>query len=162
MTKSSKRKVRRENFSYLNILEFILGLIGLIIGAELISSMSEKIIFKYNIHPVITATIIAFAGSVPEHGVAVFGARKGYVRFGVSNLIAGIVQSIMLIFPIISFFIEVNLDGYILYQFLAIAVTLWLVKKAIVDNGKLTLDEGIFIVLAHLMGIALFEELTRI
>ena len=163
MIKSSKREnMRGDSFSYISILELILGLAGLIVGAELISSTSEKIIFEYGIHPVVTATIIAFAGSVPEHGIAILGARKGYVKFGVSNLVSGIVQSIMLIFPIISFFVEINLDGYILYQFLAIAVTLWLVKKAIVDDGKLTLDEGIFILLAHLMGIILFDELTRI
>jgi len=84
------------------------------------------------------------------------------IYFSSDPIVSGIVQSIMLIFPIISFFVEINLDGYILYQFLAIAVTLWLVKKAIVDDGKLTLDEGIFILLAHLMGIILFDELTRI
>ncbi len=54
----------------------------------------------------------------------------------------------------------VRLDGYVLYQFLAIAVTLWIVKKSIVDDNKLTLDEGFSIILIHSLGILLFDELS--
>jgi hypothetical protein len=54
----------------------------------------------------------------------------------------------------------VRLDGYVIYQFLAIAVTLWIVKKSIVDDNKLTLDEGFSIRLIHSRGILLFDELS--
>ena len=79
---------------------------------------------------------------------------------GVSNLLSGIVQSIMLIFPLLALIVPIKLDGYVLYQFLAIAVTLWLVKKSIVDDQKLTLDEGFSILLIHTLGILLFDELS--
>jgi len=49
-----------------------------------------------------------------------------------------------------------------LYQFLAIAVTLWIVKKSIVDDGRLTIDEGLSIVVIHVLGILLFDELSLI
>ncbi len=114
----------------------------------------------FDLHVVIAATLIGFAGSIPEHGVAVLGARKGYVEMGVSNLLSGITQSIMLIFPLLAFLVPVRLDGYVLYQFLAIAVTLWIVKKSIVDDNKLTLDEGFSIILLHSLGILLFDELS--
>ena len=39
----------------------------------------------------------------------------------------------------------------IMYQFLAIAVTLWIVKKSIVDDHALTLDEGFSIILIHVL-----------
>ena len=54
----------------------------------------------------------------------------------------------------------IKLDGYVLYQFLAISVTLWLVKKSIVDDQRLTLDEGFSIILIHTLGILLFDELS--
>ena len=66
----------------------------------------------------------------------------------------------MLIFPIVALLVPVYLDGYVLYQFLAIAVTLWVLKKSIVDDGRLTLDEGVFIILIYVLGIVLFDQLS--
>jgi len=142
------------------ISHLLLGLIGIIVSAELISNASEYMVHVLEFHVVIAATLIAFAGSVPEHCLAIIGARRGQIELGVSNLISGIVQSIMLIFPLLAMVAPVYLDGYILYQFLAIASTLWITKKAIVDDGRLTLDEGVSILMVHLLGIILFDELS--
>jgi Ca2+/Na+ antiporter len=142
------------------LLPVSLGLVGIIIAAELISGSSEFLVHIFDLHVVIAATIIGFAGSVPEHGIAVLGARKGHVEIGVSNLLSGITQSIMLIFPLLALIVPVKLDGYVIYQFMAIAVTLWIVKKSIIDDHRLTLDEGFSIILIHVLGILLFDELS--
>jgi len=142
------------------LIPVVVGLIGIFISAELISGSSEFLVHKLDVHVVIAATLIGFASSVPEHGIALIGARKGHVELGVSNLLSGIVQSIMLIFPILAMFVPVPLDGFVLYQFLAIGATLWIVKKSIVDDGRLTLDEGLSILLIHILGILLFDELS--
>jgi Ca2+/Na+ antiporter len=138
----------------------LLGLVGIVIAAELIAGSSEYLVHMLDLHVVIAATVIGFAGSVPEHGIALIGARKGHVEMGVSNLLSGITQSIMLIFPLLALLVPVHLDGYVIYQFLAIAATLWIVKKSIVDDHRLTLDEGISILLIHTLGILLFDELS--
>jgi Ca2+/Na+ antiporter len=142
------------------IMPVLLGLVGVVIAAELISGSSEYLVHMFDLHVVIAATVIGFAGSVPEHSIALIGARQGHVEMGISNLLSGIVQSIMLIFPILALIVPVHLDGYVLYQFLAIAVTLWIVLKAIVDDHKLTLDEGLSILMIHVLGILLFDELS--
>jgi len=139
-----------------------LGLIGTVIAAELIASSSEYFVHVLHLNVVFAATLIGFAGSVPEHGMALIGARKGHVELGVSNLLSGVVQSIMFIFPIVALLVPVYLDGYVLYQFLAIAVTLWILKKSIVDDGRLTLDEGVSIIVIYLLGIVLFDQLSLI
>jgi Ca2+/Na+ antiporter len=138
----------------------LLGLVGVVIAAELIAGSSEYLVHMFDLHVVIAATVIGFAGSIPEHGIALIGARQGHVEMGVSNLLSGIVQSIMLIFPILALIVPVHLDGYVLYQFLAIGVTLWIVLKAIVDDHRLTLDEGFSILMIHILGILLFDELS--
>jgi Ca2+/Na+ antiporter len=138
----------------------LLGLVGIVIAAELISGSSEYLVHMLDLHVVIAATVIGFAGSVPEHGIAIIGARKGHVELGVSNLLSGITQSIMLIFPLLALIVPVHLDGYVIYQFLAIAATLWIVKKSIIDDNRLTLDEGISILIIHTLGILLFDELS--
>ncbi len=144
------------------VIPIVLGLIGTVIAAELISSSSEYFVHVLHLNVVFAATLIGFAGSVPEHGMALIGATKGHVELGVSNLLSGIVQSIMLIFPIVALLVPVYLDGYVLYQFLAIAVTLWVLTKSIVDDGRLTLDEGVFIILIYVLGIVLFDQLSLI
>lgn len=144
------------------ITPIVLGLVGTVIAAELIASSSEYFVHILHLNVVFAATLIGFAGSVPEHGMAVIGARQGHVELGVSNLLSGVVQSIMLIFPAVALMVPVYLDGYVLYQFLAIAVTLWILKKSIVDDGKLTLDEGISIIVIYLLGILLFDQLSLI
>ena len=138
----------------------VLGLVGIVISARLISGSSEYFVHVLDLNLAIAATLIGFAGSVPEHGMALIGARGGHVELGVSNLLSGIVQSIMLIFPILALIVPVQLDGYVLYQFLAIAVTLWIVKKSIIDDGRLTIDEGVSILIIHILGILLFDELS--
>ncbi|RLE64335.1 MAG: hypothetical protein DRJ38_05740 [Thermoprotei archaeon] len=161
ISRRSKERVKNKQVRSTKWVSFlVLGLLGILISAELISGASEFLVHELELHVVIAATLIAFAGSIPEHGLALIGARKGHVELGVSNLISGIVQSIMLVFPILAIIIPVYLDGYVLYQFLAIALTLWIVKKAIIDDGKLTLDEGVSILMTHLLGIILFDELS--
>jgi Ca2+/Na+ antiporter len=81
------------------IIPVLLGLAGIVVSAELISGASEFFVHRFDLNVVIAATLIAFAGSVPEHGLAIVGARKGNIELGVSNLLSGIVQSVMVIFP---------------------------------------------------------------
>jgi len=138
----------------------LLGLVGIVIAAELIAGSTEYLVHMLDLHIVIAATVIGFAGSIPEHGIALIGARKGHVEMGVSNLLSGITQSIMLIFPLLALMVPVHLDGYVIYQFLAIGATLWIVKKSIIDDHRLTLDEGFSILLIHTLGILLFDELS--
>ncbi|UCH58045.1 MAG: hypothetical protein JSV18_03890 [Candidatus Bathyarchaeota archaeon] len=158
--KRSERLVEHKSGRSSWVPPIVMGLVGIVISAELISGSSEYLVHMFDLHVVIAATLIGLAGSIPEHGLALIGARKGHVELGVSNLLSGIVQSIMLIFPILAIIVPVRLDGYVLYQFLAIAVTLWIVKKAIIDDNRLTLDEGLSILMIHVLGILLFDELS--
>jgi len=162
ISKRGRMVKHHEVKGYTWIAYLIVGLAGILASSHAISSASEYMVHKLNLPLTIASTIIAFAGSIPEHSIAVLGAWRGKVKMGVSNLVSGIVQSIMLIFPILAIITPIYLDGYILYQFLAVAVTLWVTLKAIVDDGRLTLDEGILIFLIHLAGIILFDELTII
>ena len=163
LSRGPKERHSEEHISEGNrswVTPIMLGLVGTVVAAQLISGSAEFLVHRFDLHVVIAATVIGFAGSVPEHGLALLGARRGHVELGVSNLLSGVVQSVMLIFPVIALLVPVPLDGYVLYQFLAIAVTLWIVKKSIVDDGRLTIDEGLSIVVIHVLGILLFDELS--
>ncbi len=139
---------------------FALGIAGIILGSELLSGSVEHFASAGHLSYGIVATILAFAGSVPEHFVAVSGGLKGEVDIGVSNLVSGIVQTVMVIFPLLSLVVPLKLDGFVVYQLLVAALTLWLTERSITDDSVLTLDEGISIMLANLLALLLFDELS--
>ncbi len=142
------------------VLQVCLSIAGIVLGAELISSAAEFWTAEANLHPVLAATVLAFAGSIPEHAIAVLGSSRGYLELGFSNLIAGIVQSILLVFPLVALLAPVPLDGYVIFQLAASALTLWIVERAITDDKRVTKDEGIFLILTQVLGILLLDELS--
>lgn len=139
---------------------FALGIVGIVLGSELLSGSVEHFVSAEKLSYGIVATILAFAGSVPEHFVAVKGGLRGEVDIGVSNLASGIVQTLMVVFPLVSFFVPLRLDGFVVYLLLVSALTLWLTERSITDDSKLTLDEGVSIMLANLLALLLFDELS--
>ena len=120
-------------------------------------------IFLFNIFlsPFIMVTVgllLVFAAGEP-----VVDGFKGLAQYtGFPEHVIGIVQSIMLVFPLLALFVSINLDGYITLSILAVASTLWIVKKAVVDDGEFTLDEGVSILIVQLLGMLLFDELSRL
>ncbi len=142
------------------VLDTALGMAGIIVGSELIANVAEYWVSQIGLNPVIAATVLAFAASVPEHGIAVIGALRGQIELGLSNVVSGIVQSILFVFPLVALVSVVMLDGFVVFELIASAAVLWLVEKAITDDKRLTADEGVFLLLTALLGILLLDELS--
>ncbi len=133
------------------------GLIA--IGGELIVSATEYVIHELSFPLILTAMVIGCIGSVPEHGIALVGAHRGHIELGVANLISGISQCVLVVLGVVSLFAPIPLDGYVLFQLASIAASLWIVKKAIMDDNRLTVDEGIFILILQVLLFVMLEEL---
>ncbi|NIQ05941.1 MAG: hypothetical protein GWO20_09530 [Candidatus Korarchaeota archaeon] len=138
----------------------IVGFLGVIIGGELITSSAEFIIHQLDLSLITIAIILGALGSVPEHGIALIGAREGLTELGLANLLAGISQAILVVFGSIALIVAVPLGDYVLFQLLAVATSLWLTKKSILDDGKLTIEEGVFILILQILLFVLLEELA--
>jgi len=141
------------------ILFLTLGFAAIIFGGELIVRSVEYVIHEAHINPITTALIIGCIGSIPEHGVALIGAHKGFVELGLANLLAGITQYVLVILGVMMILIPLPIDGYIMFQLISVAAALWIVKKAILDDNKLTIDEGLFIIILQVMLFIMLEEL---
>ncbi len=101
------------------------------IGGEVLTESVEFVLHTFNLPLILVATIIGALGSIPEHGIALIGARKGLTELGVANLLAGSSQSILVVFGVIALIVSVPLGGYVLFQLVAVAASLWIVKEAI-------------------------------
>ncbi len=137
----------------------VAGVLLIFIGGHLISGFVEEAVSRMGLSVVSAALIVGASGSVPEHAIALIGAIRGELELSLGNLIAGMIQCILIIFGLISVFTQIVLDGFILFQFVAVAGILWIVKKAILDDGQLTIDEGLFIIILQTMLFILLEEL---
>ncbi|HDI75290.1 MAG: hypothetical protein DRJ52_02765 [Thermoprotei archaeon] len=157
---SQEKKETKAEYSYKKIsLLLALGFGGIIAGSKLISDLGEYAVHTLNLSPALAALILAVFGTVPEHGVAMVGAAKGYLEIGLANLLAGVTQCVLIVLGLVALLTPIPLDGYTVFQLASVAGALWLVNKAILDDEKLTLEEGVFIVLLQVLILVLFEEL---
>ena len=141
------------------VLILVLGIAMVFVGGELLTWIVDLLLSHSSLSLVTIALILAFSGSIPEHVVGLIGTFKGRIELGLGNLIAGMTQSILVVFAFISLLIPVPLDGYVIFQLISAAGVLWIIKKSIIDDSQLTADEGIFIILLQLLLFVMLEEL---
>ncbi|MCF2136254.1 MAG: hypothetical protein K9W43_03355 [Candidatus Thorarchaeota archaeon] len=132
----------------------LIGFIGIFFAGEILTSSVELLLEEHHAFvgqlgdPVtIAAFILGLAGALPEHGVAIMAASRGKTNLAVGNLIGGVLQIVLLVMGGIGIFVPIPLDRYVMFQIVAIAGSLWFLKRAITDDHKLDLFEGAMIVL---------------
>ena len=100
---------------------FLIGLLMLICGSELVISNSKRIATKFNISKlVIGITLVAFGTSFPEFIVSVLSSLKDKGDIAISNVIGSNIANIGLVLGSIAIMnpFQITLDkklSYILY-----------------------------------------------
>ncbi|MFQ5951372.1 MAG: hypothetical protein ACE5KH_04745 [Candidatus Geothermarchaeales archaeon] len=136
-----------------------LGFLIVLIAAESIRESTVLVVEFFHLAPVAAATLVALVGSVPEHGVAIMGGLKGEHSIGLANLLSGVTQTFLITFGAIILLAPVTVNGFLLFQLASLAGVVWLVKKSITDDERLTADEGLFILALQVLIFILIEEL---
>lgn len=139
-----------------SIVLVILGIGGIAGGGYLLSHAVESVLHETDALNIgVVALIVGFAGAIPEHGIAVVAAAKGKTDVALGNIIGGILQMTLLIFPIFAIITPAPMDYFMLFQIAAIAGIIWFVKRSISDDNRLTSFEAIMIILAQTFGFIL-------
>lgn len=133
----------------------IAGIAGIFIAGEMLTSSVEILldeyrttILAYGVDPVtLPAVLLGAAGALPEHGIALIAASKGKMGIAIGNLLGGVLQIVLLVMGGIGIFVPIPLDRYVLFQIVAIAGSLYFLKRTITDDQKLDLFEGALIIL---------------
>lgn len=108
-----------------NILFIISGIIGVIIGAELLIISSVTIAELLNVPTFIIAlSIVAVGTSLPELAVSAVASFKGESDIAIGNVFGSNVFNILLIIGIAAFFIPLNAVSSIDHLIIMVAVTL--------------------------------------
>ncbi|TFG27731.1 hypothetical protein EU527_18220 [Candidatus Thorarchaeota archaeon] len=136
----------------------LMGLVGIFFAGEILTNSVELFLDEYTLvigqvginHIAIAALILGAAGALPEHGIALIAAAKGKIGLAIGNLIGGILQIVLLVMGGIGMFVLIPFDRYVLFQIIVIAGSLWFLKRAITDDHKLDIFEGLMIILLQI------------
>ncbi|MBD3192089.1 MAG: hypothetical protein GF308_15695 [Candidatus Heimdallarchaeota archaeon] len=144
-----------------SIVLVILGITGIAGGGFLLSHSVEMSLETIDLDVEIMALIVGFSGAVPEHGIAVVAAAQGKTDVALGNLLGGILQMTLLIFGAFATIVRAPINDFMIFQLIALAGILWFIKRAITDDGKISIFEGIMILLAQTFSfLLLIGELT--
>ena len=145
----NKNKTIKSGKTSENILFIVVGIISVIIGAELLIISSVTIAELLSIPTFIIAlSIVAVGTSLPELAVSVMAAHKGESDIAVGNVLGSNVFNILLILGIAALFIPLNAVASIDHIIILFAVTIFLFP--IVYTGhKISRTEGIFMLVFY-------------
>ncbi len=130
----------------------VLGFVGIFFGAEILTTGVETAMETLNLayygEPVlIISFLLGFAGAVPEHGIALVAAFRGQTELSLGNLLGGVLQTILLIIGGIAILVPIPINLFTLFQIAIAAVVIWFLKRAIMDDEKIDIFEGLMIAL---------------
>lgn len=110
---SVKKKEKKEQFHFKNILYIIFGLIGIIGGGELVVNSATKIASFIGISDsVIALTIVALGTSLPELVTSIVAVRKGETDLAIGNIIGSNIFNCFFILGLSSTVSPVTFDFY--------------------------------------------------
>lgn len=136
-----------------NIFEVLLGLIGVLIAAQVLVNSIIGLSRAFGISEYLLALILMAVGtSLPELSVSVSGVRKGYMTIVLGNIIGSNVANILWIFGLAAVIRPINIaPELILIQvlFMLLLSTLLIVFKSsgyVIDRGEGAVFLGIYII----------------
>ncbi|KYK33666.1 MAG: hypothetical protein AYK22_06340 [Thermoplasmatales archaeon SG8-52-3] len=146
--KNKNKTIKSEKTSK-NILFIVVGIISVIIGAELLIISSVTIAESLSIPTFIIAlSIVAVGTSLPELAVSVMAAYKGESDIAVGNVLGSNVFNILLILGIAALFIPLNAVASINHIIILFAVTIFLFP-IVYTRHIISRIEGIFMLVLY-------------
>ena len=129
----------------MTILLFIGGLIGLIIGAELLVRGASKLALSFGISPLVVGlTIVAFGTSAPELAVSVGAVLDGRTDIAIGNVVGSNVFNVLFILGVSAIITPLLVNIQLIRQEVPIMIGASLLLLALGLDGKLgVLDGGI-------------------
>ncbi len=96
--KSAKSKEEKVKFNFVDILRIIFGIVGIILGGQLVVNSATEIATMFNVSQnVIALTIVAIGTSLPELVTSVIASRKGEVDIAIGNVVGSNIFNVFFI-----------------------------------------------------------------
>lgn len=150
--RSVRTKEEKTKFEFKDILLIIVGIVGIVIGGQLVVNSATDIATMFNVSQnVIALTIVAIGTSLPELVTSVVAAKKGEVDIAIGNVVGSNIFNIFFILGLssaispITFGLESFIDIIVMVVSSVIVYILLLINKRI-GNKKGIILLGLYIV----------------
>ena len=140
--RSSRSKEEKTKFKAKDILWVVVGIVGIVLGVQLVVNSATEIAEMLNISQnVIALTIVAIGTSLPELVTSVIASKKGEVDIAIGNVVGSNIFNVFFILGLSSAIspITFGLDSFIDIIFMCICnvvVYLLLLKNMRIGNKK--------------------------
>ncbi len=128
------------------MLWFILGLIGLVAGAELLVRGASKLALSFGISPLVVGlTVVAFGTSAPELAVSVQSAWSGQVDIALGNVIGSNIFNVLFILGASALIVPLVVHQQIIRQEVPVMIGASLLLWAMAADGGISRWEGLLL-----------------
>lgn len=130
----------------MTILMFIGGLIGLIIGAELLVRGASKLALSFGISPLVVGlTIVAFGTSAPEVAVSVGAVLDGNPDIAIGNVVGSNIFNVLFILGVSALIVPLVVNIQLIRQEVPIMIGASVLLLALTLDGNLSVWNGAFL-----------------
>jgi len=128
------------------MLWFILGLIALIAGAELLVRGASKLALSFGISPLVVGlTVVAFGTSTPELAVSVQSAWSGQVDIALGNVVGSNLFNVLFILGASALIVPLVVHQQIIRQEVPVMIGASLLLWALAADGGISRWEGLLL-----------------
>ena len=125
------------------MLWFVLGLVALVVGAELLVRGASKLALSFGISPLVVGlTIVAFGTSAPELAVSVQSAWAGQVDIALGNVVGSNIFNALFILGASALIVPLVVHQQIIRQEVPIMIGASLLLWAMAADGGISRWEG--------------------
>jgi len=128
------------------MLWFILGLIALVAGAELLVRGASKLALSFGISPLVVGlTVVAFGTSAPEMAVSVQSAWSGQVDIALGNVVGSNIFNVLFILGASALIVPLVVHQQIIRQEVLVMIGASLLLWAMAADGGISRWEGLLL-----------------
>ena len=122
---------------------FFLGLILLVLGAELLVRGASKLALSFGISPLVVGlTVVAFGTSSPEMAVSVQSAYSGQANIALGNVVGSNIFNVLFILGVSALIAPLIVNQQLIRQEVPISIGVSLLLLALANDGKIARWEG--------------------
>jgi cation:H+ antiporter len=147
----------------MDIVIFCLGLVALVLGAELLVRGSSKLALSLGVSPLVVGlTIVAFGTSAPELAVAVGSALNGKTDVAIGNVVGSNICNVLLILGSSALITPLTVHAQILRQEVPIMISVSLLLLWFAADARISmLEAGVFLALLASYTVLLIQQSRR-
>ncbi|CDS49970.1 Inner membrane protein YrbG, predicted calcium/sodium:proton antiporter [Polaromonas sp. CG9_12] len=127
----------------MTLLLFIGGLIGLVLGAELLVRGASKLALSFGISPLVVGlTIVAFGTSAPEMAVSTAAVLNGQTDIAIGNVVGSNIFNVLFVLGVSALITPLIVNIQLIRQEVPIMIGASLLLLALGLDGRISLMDG--------------------